>query len=344
MVVDCACRRGSGRPVSRWYRLGIHGEGRGGRLGLGASLRSRSERDRRGAPLGAARDGRVLAALALAFPDPVRPTMLADAVWDGSPPASWTKAIPGAISRLRRAGGPSAIESGPGGYRLAVDVDDIDAYRFESLVSASGRRRRLGSGRGRSSARPRRGRCGGRPVRRPQPSAILPRRRRPSPGSPPFRRGAPRRGAPRRRTSRGGGGPRPTAVRRGTLRRTPNGPARLGVVPQRTTRRRVGRATRHSPTVARRPRAGAGARSRRVRARHPPPRRRPFVPRPTSLLEPGTGRRRARRRSTFVGRSDELAAVLAALRPGAVVTVAGPGGVGKTRLVRHVVDSAAWTR
>ncbi|PZG13072.1 ATP-binding protein, partial [Nonomuraea aridisoli] len=46
-------------------------------------------------------------------------------------------------------------------------------------------------------------------------------------------------------------------------------------------------------------------------------------------------------RTTFIGRAHERDAVLALLRPGELVTLAGPGGVGKTRLAAAVATGAA---
>jgi transcriptional regulator with XRE-family HTH domain len=46
-------------------------------------------------------------------------------------------------------------------------------------------------------------------------------------------------------------------------------------------------------------------------------------------------------RTSFVGRDDELAAVLEALAGSSVVSLVGPGGVGKTRLAARVAELAA---
>lgn len=50
---------------------------------------------------------------------------------------------------------------------------------------------------------------------------------------------------------------------------------------------------------------------------------------------PRDPRRRTAARGRFVGRSGDVAALEAAVRPGSVVTLVGPPGVGKTRLVRE---------
>ncbi|WP_173161238.1 AfsR/SARP family transcriptional regulator [Phytohabitans suffuscus] len=53
-------------------------------------------------------------------------------------------ALQSQISRLRRVLAPVVIDSVPAGYRLSVDVDDVDAGRFERLAEAG--RRALADG------------------------------------------------------------------------------------------------------------------------------------------------------------------------------------------------------
>ena len=50
------------------------------------------------------------------------------------PPRSWSKVVQGCVLRLRRALGPSSIETTTAGYRLALADDEIDSRRFEELV------------------------------------------------------------------------------------------------------------------------------------------------------------------------------------------------------------------
>lgn len=80
------------------------------------------------------RDRVVLAALAARSGTPVSNDALADALWPGAPPASWSKVVQGCIVRLRRTLGPSAIATQASGYALALPADDIDARRFERMV------------------------------------------------------------------------------------------------------------------------------------------------------------------------------------------------------------------
>ncbi len=74
---------------------------------------------------------------------------LIDRLWDADPPANAANALQSAISRLRaclRAGnlGDELIESHPVGYRLAIPPGDVDAVAFEELAGAG--RRALESG------------------------------------------------------------------------------------------------------------------------------------------------------------------------------------------------------
>lgn len=66
---------------------------------------------------------------------------IVDAVWGASPPASATRSLQARISRLRRlldprraTGSASAIARDGLGYRLAIAPDDVDAARFARLV------------------------------------------------------------------------------------------------------------------------------------------------------------------------------------------------------------------
>lgn len=86
------------------------------------------------------RDRVVLAALTVTWGQVLSAEQLADALWAGTPPASWSKVVQGCVVRLRKLLGRQAIETSPQGYRLVVPGDDIDAVRFERLV---GRAREL---------------------------------------------------------------------------------------------------------------------------------------------------------------------------------------------------------
>ncbi|MFG3601762.1 BTAD domain-containing putative transcriptional regulator [Micromonospora chersina] len=85
--------------------------------------------------VGGARLRRLLILLALEPGRTVTVGRLTDALWAGEPPAGAANALQALVSRLRRAGLP--VEAHPGGYRLAVAPDDVDAHRFEAAVRAA---------------------------------------------------------------------------------------------------------------------------------------------------------------------------------------------------------------
>ncbi|MFC4948746.1 AfsR/SARP family transcriptional regulator [Pseudonocardia sp. GCM10023141] len=59
---------------------------------------------------------------------------LIDGQYGDDPPAGAANAVQAQVSRLRRALPSDLIEFLPGGYRLAADADDVDAHRFERLA------------------------------------------------------------------------------------------------------------------------------------------------------------------------------------------------------------------
>jgi predicted ATPase/DNA-binding SARP family transcriptional activator len=81
----------------------------------------------------------LLALLALQRGQPVNADRLIDALWEEGQSANPANALQAQIGQLRRTLGTAAILTSEGGYALAVDPDDVDAVRFEQLV-ASGRR------------------------------------------------------------------------------------------------------------------------------------------------------------------------------------------------------------
>jgi predicted ATPase/DNA-binding SARP family transcriptional activator len=85
--------------------------------------------------IGGARLRMLLARLALDAGRAVRADALIDGLWGTEPPADAANALQSLVSRLRKAL-PVAIESGPGGYRLALAREDVDAERFERLAGA----------------------------------------------------------------------------------------------------------------------------------------------------------------------------------------------------------------
>ncbi|WP_133243210.1 AfsR/SARP family transcriptional regulator, partial [Streptomyces scopuliridis] len=85
-------------------------------------------------PLGGPRLRALLAALALRPGRPVAVGELVDEVWGGEPPQDAPAALQALVGRLRRVLGKEAIDSAPGGYRLAAVPHDIDLYVFERLT------------------------------------------------------------------------------------------------------------------------------------------------------------------------------------------------------------------
>lgn len=80
---------------------------------------------------------RILALLALRCPAPVNADALIDLVWGDTLPAKPATALQIQISRLRKLLPAGAIETMDSGYRLAIDADDVDAFRFRRLVAAA---------------------------------------------------------------------------------------------------------------------------------------------------------------------------------------------------------------
>ncbi|TXS15740.1 amino acid adenylation domain-containing protein [Streptomyces sp. adm13(2018)] len=93
------------------------------------------------AVLGGARLRALLTALAAAGGRAVGTHALIDQVWGGADDAGdadvpdRTAALQALVGRLRRAAGREAVASAPGGYRLAAEPDAVDLYRFERLAA-----------------------------------------------------------------------------------------------------------------------------------------------------------------------------------------------------------------
>src|SRR3954447_6384366 len=63
---------------------------------------------------------------------------LEDQLWNGAPPPGARPTLQAHVCRLRSllrsTGGSAEIAGGAGGYRLCVDVDEIDVSRFEATL------------------------------------------------------------------------------------------------------------------------------------------------------------------------------------------------------------------
>jgi predicted ATPase/DNA-binding SARP family transcriptional activator len=79
----------------------------------------------------------VLARLILDAGRPVSSDQLVEDVWAGRPPETAAKSVQKYVSELRRLLGPGAIRTTSGGYVLDAAENDVDARRFERLVGDS---------------------------------------------------------------------------------------------------------------------------------------------------------------------------------------------------------------
>ncbi|MGW6566684.1 BTAD domain-containing putative transcriptional regulator, partial [Streptomyces sp. NPDC054975] len=100
---------------------------------LGPSLAFRSDGGE--AVLSGARLRALLAALAGAAGRVLRTGELIELIWQGDPPGDGTEALQALVGRLRRALGRDAVDSVAGGYRLAARREDVDLYVFERLAA-----------------------------------------------------------------------------------------------------------------------------------------------------------------------------------------------------------------
>jgi WD40 repeat protein/DNA-binding SARP family transcriptional activator len=90
--------------------------------------------------LGGPKQRAVLAVLLLRANEPVSAEQLAQALWGEDAPASAVRTVQVHVSRLRKAlGDGDVVMTTPAGYRLRVEPGELDAERFERLVD-DGRR------------------------------------------------------------------------------------------------------------------------------------------------------------------------------------------------------------
>ena len=91
----------------------------------------------RGRPVPGDRVAALLAALA-ARPEGLTDGRLIDLIWADDEPANPTKALQVLVSRIRTALGPDCVVRYDGGYRLAVPPDDVDALLLRRLCREAG--------------------------------------------------------------------------------------------------------------------------------------------------------------------------------------------------------------
>src|SRR5690349_22765836 len=77
----------------------------------------------------------LLTALALESGHVVPKATLVDWIWGEHPPSDAANALQRLASRLRKALPTGLVEGQPGGYRLRVAPDAVDALRFERLLA-----------------------------------------------------------------------------------------------------------------------------------------------------------------------------------------------------------------
>ncbi|MER8186133.1 BTAD domain-containing putative transcriptional regulator [Kitasatospora sp. NPDC094015] len=105
----------------------------------------RTSRDDAVLPVPGARLQGLTVRLALAGGRAVAQGALVDAIWAEDLPADPAHALQALVSRLRRAlGAAGHVAQAAGGYRLDVDAADVDALRFEQLAAAGRDRLRAG--------------------------------------------------------------------------------------------------------------------------------------------------------------------------------------------------------
>ncbi|HUR09018.1 MAG TPA: BTAD domain-containing putative transcriptional regulator [Nonomuraea sp.] len=82
----------------------------------------------------------LLARLALAGGETVSVDALIDGLWGEHPRGGTVNALHGLVHRLRKAlGGAGVVERAAGGYLLHISAEDVDAYRFEEKAKRGGR-------------------------------------------------------------------------------------------------------------------------------------------------------------------------------------------------------------
>ena len=110
--------------------------------------------DGRPVPLGGAKPRALLAILALNAAQPVSAERLIEGLWGADPPATAAKTLQAYVSRLRRAleasGNGTAIVTRARGYELRLAPDDVDAQRFERLMTRGATRDALALWQGRA--------------------------------------------------------------------------------------------------------------------------------------------------------------------------------------------------
>jgi predicted ATPase/DNA-binding SARP family transcriptional activator len=77
---------------------------------------------------------KLFAALALRAPEPVSEDQLVETLWGEHPPSNAAQALQKQISRLRKRLGTDTVRHRPAGYALEIDPEMIDSRHFEALL------------------------------------------------------------------------------------------------------------------------------------------------------------------------------------------------------------------
>ena len=88
----------------------------------------------RSLPLGRGKQRALLGLLLLRANEVVAQETLVDELWGESPPSTALTALHGYVSRLRRLLGSERVQTRPPGYVLLVEPNELDLHRFEGLV------------------------------------------------------------------------------------------------------------------------------------------------------------------------------------------------------------------
>ncbi len=294
--------------------------------------------------LGSPRQRQLLAQLVVHAGHVVAVDALVDGLWGGAPPRTAAHTVQGLVSRLRTALGPGAIVARPPGYVLVLDEVDLDREHFERVVARA--RALAGSGDAEQAVQTFDAALGwwrGRayeevadcPFARGDATrleevraAVIEDRADVLLGSGPaseligdLKEAA--RDEPYRERRQGqlmvalARAGRPMEAMRSYEQFRRRLADEVGVVPSRSLQALNDDILRQAPgTEWRYPGPGTPA---------PPP------PTPTRLPRPVT---------SLVGRADEIATLVDALQAPGLVTICGPGGVGKTRLAVEVAHRA----
>jgi predicted ATPase/DNA-binding SARP family transcriptional activator len=99
--------------------------------------------DGRPMAIAAGKQRALLALLALRAPEPISADAAADELWPAAAPPQSLRTLQVTVSRLRRSMGAAAdaLETLPSGYRLALEDEAIDAHRCERLMREGARAR-----------------------------------------------------------------------------------------------------------------------------------------------------------------------------------------------------------